>query len=177
MQVNEIAKQLVVKMSLEDDDIEDIENDIFEAQKIWTTIVGGPNNTIDMKTANSISDNGPICKIMESLGATYSIDDHGKSLELISLEHSNILDMNTFADWYIVYLYKNEEDDEYNNGTDLHEDKKMDPIVNSNSTWNNTMWTVTPSTSVEGQTWKCNSCYVINKIESNKCISCEAVVS
>ena len=160
-------------MCLEDDDIEDIENDITEAQKIWNTIVGGPEDTIDMGTVTSTSDNGPICKIMESLGATYSTDDHGKSLEIISSDHSSMLDFNSFLEWYIAYLYKNDEDEEYNNEI---ENEYKTTSSNSNSNWNSTTWTIIPSTSVEGETWKCNSCYVINKIESKKCISCEAYV-
>ena len=172
-QANDKAKQLVVKMCLEDDDIEDIQNDIIEAQKIWNSIVGGPEDTIDMSTVASTSDDGPICKIMESLGATYSIDDHGNPLETISSKHnSSMLDFNSFVDWYIAYLYKNDDDEEYCSEIEI---EHTTTSTNSNSNWNSTTWTITPSTSIEGETWKCNSCYVINKLESKKCISCEGL--
>jgi len=176
----EKAVELVRKMYLEEDDIEDVENDIIEAEKIWDSVVICPHKTIDMKAEVSISDNGPICKIMESLGATYSIDDHGKSLEIFSLEYGSTLDVNLFIDWYISYLYKTEEDEECmndNDPDDLLNNVDSKGSNNSDHNWSKTTWTITPSKSVAGETWKCNSCYVINTIESDRCISCEAPVA
>jgi len=116
-------------------------------------------------------------KILVNLGSTYCEEEHVRTLE--SIVTDGCIDKGTFVDWYVDWLFGDNEDDEYSdteynekNGiaADADGDDGCDKAAAVTSGgWGNTF--------VSGEKkWKCEVCMCSNSEEKHKlkCPACES---
>ena len=95
---------------LDADEEEDVKDAILEADNAWQDVMGTVNE-VDMSSKDNCGDDGPICKIMEALGTTYSTEDHEDALYEISRSSAK-LRKSMFIDWYVRYMFHDEDIDD-----------------------------------------------------------------
>jgi hypothetical protein len=109
---------------------------------------------------------------MINLGTTYCEEDHGVELKDLIQSNEDILSKDSFIDWYIRWVFKQDDDlgddnpeAEINNETDIPK----------SSGWSGVSWSVKPSLeAVNGETWKCLKCRIINPWSEGKCLACDS---
>ena len=181
------AGDYVKLLGLDIDDEEDVKDAILEADKAWHDVMGTINE-LDMSSKDSCGDDGPICKMMEALGTTYSTEDHGDALYELSRSSAK-LRKSMFIDWYVRYMFHddddidNDDDDNDNDNDDSDNidndddnnnrktnsgrteassndnSKKVDSASKvSESSWGDVKWTVKPSNDSGGLNGKSWQC-------------------
>jgi hypothetical protein len=163
--IDTLAKRYVIDFGLDSDDLDEIKENICETQVAWRAIVGA-NSQIDMKSEiESCCDDGPVCKLMEKVGATYCQKSHGKALREICSKSEYKLDENLFIDWYIRYLHTPDDDFDIEDN-----DLNNDSVLSKSGTMDQVQWLIAPSgTSEVGKTWKCASCKTAPSIMCKLC--------
>lgn len=104
--------------------------------------------------------------MFSKIGTTYSAETHGEELKKFLID--DLITKESFIDWYLRWIFENEGGDE----DDVDVEREVDIAPSGSSS---IKWTVAPTAApVEGVTWKCPVCRIINKWENNKCLACES---
>ncbi|GKY99450.1 hypothetical protein MPSEU_000899500 [Mayamaea pseudoterrestris] len=99
--------------------------------------------------------------LINSMGATYCEEEHGKALNQLAKSGQVFLD--DFLKWYITYLF----DEECESDTETSKDKRtVAPSSSQSASWGITFRT-------DPTSWKCNSCLVLNQGAVFTCAACE----
>lgn len=148
------ATDFITSMKLDDDMEEEIGEEIENAKSAWSK---WSHLAMGDQTAFYTA-------ILEDLGTSF---DDSIAGELLALEKGSLC---SFTDWYIRWLFKVEDEGEYPGGEDT--DNVIDQTKESG--WSQVKWTVQPvAKPIEGVSWQCNRCRIINVWKESKCIGCD----
>jgi hypothetical protein len=170
------AAQYAEELGLDADDAEDIQEDLDSARKAWVQVMGSATKQYEVRARQEDAVDGEgevdavLSQLMTVLGATYSGEEYGVALKKVA--GTSVLGLEAFTDWYLRWLYKNEDSDGNGDSTSDEEgggEGKGSPAVSAGG-WGNAMWTVGPGAS-EDQ-WKCPvSSSVLNSKADAKCVA------
>jgi hypothetical protein len=137
----------------------EVEEEINLAGSAWQTVVG--SGAMWVSVARDVSAGSNVLdSLVEGLGTTYSDEEHGSALRLLSTSDvgrdassSSRLSKAAFVDWYVFGGGSSESGE--GDGTDVSQDAS-DHVnaVGDSGNWSSTVWAVPPAISAEGVTWR-----------------------
>jgi len=144
------AEDLATALGLDEDMIEDVQEEMANAAKAWGATPGSENKVAFYSA------------LLAALGSTY---EESLAEELLSLEEGS---QSAFTEWYIKWLFKEEEGEDDASG----DDEGAAPAEGGN--WSQVSWKVKPvSAPEEGVSWQCTRCRIINEWKVAKCMGCD----
>ena len=137
--------------NMEEDEFDDIREELNKATSQWSSLSLSEINI----TIPGISDS-TLERLIGGLNIRYVRCDH-LPLLLKATDSNGILTQDSFVDWYLKYMFDNNE---------IDSDEEQIEVSNNKNIW-----------SIEGpedgKSWRCESCRVINEWNNSKCIACE----
>jgi hypothetical protein len=120
------AAQYAKELGMDADDAEDIQADLDSARKAWVQVLGSATKQYEIPARQEGAvdgegeDDAVLGQLMTVLGTTYNGEEHGAALE--EAAGGSTLSLEAFADWYVRWLYKNEDSIEEGNSSGGEED-------------------------------------------------------
>ena len=150
------AAAYVESLGLDADMVEDVQEEIDNAQRAWAKVSGG---------GAAAGDAAFYSALMGELGSAF---DEAVSGELLALEKGSL---QAFTDWYVKWLF-HEEELEDDDGGEGEEETTSGATKEAN--WSQVKWSVQPvAKPVEGVSWQCSTCRIINQWKDAKCLGCD----
>lgn len=143
------------------DDEEEVNEEIAKARESWVKCgaTSGQDQTSNIRTVE---------KLMTHLGASFQPELATSSTGTYLLEN---LSEEAFVDFYLRWLFQIDEDvDGANEEEDLEGDSSGGKAAGN---WSNIKWTVTVPIAVDGESWKCDRCKIVNQWETHRCLGCD----
>jgi len=105
--------------------------------------------------------------LLESMGTTYCEEEHRRTLKRLGKD--GMISRNVFVDWYIEWLFGDEESEDFSeDGQEDDEPGEPEPKSQVKSEgWGNIF-----KSSEEGS-WKCEVCSLVNAVSADACVACE----
>jgi hypothetical protein len=137
----------------EDLDVEDVMESLTEASNAWNKVVSDSKKDNRIKRSmtemkDGEDDDEVLENLVQTLGGTYSAEEHGRRLrelgETDSKNGSVLLKKDIFEEWYIEYLYGEQEsdvedeEDEEDDGEEGGKEKKKEVAKGD---WSSMKWT------------------------------------
>lgn len=158
----------ILQLKLDDDMAEDIQQEIDDATKAWQTVFQD-KEFVDESSFEGESSH--ISSLMSILGTTYCEEDHGVELRSRMSGNESVLSKYAFIDWYVRWVFRQDDIE----GDDDPEKEISDEKVSTSTGWTGISWSVKPvSDAVDGETWKCSKCRIINQWNQRKCLACDS---
>jgi hypothetical protein len=110
------AAQYVQELGFDAEDEEEVQADLDSAREAWVRVLGSATTQYDIPVRQKGAvdgegeDDAVLSQLMTVLGTTYSGEEHGVALEKVA--GGSALSLEAFTDWYVRWLYQNEDSDE-----------------------------------------------------------------
>jgi len=149
------AEELLKELGLDEELLEDVQEECDNADKAWAKVVSIGET--------QVGDASFFASIMTELGSSY---DEEIGSQLLALEKGSL---TAFKKWYVKWLFQEENLDEEDES-----DGAKEGDVAEGGNWSQVQWKVQPvAKPVEGQSWQCSRCRIINAWKDDKCLGCD----
>jgi hypothetical protein len=171
----------------EDDDeelVSEVQAELEGALEAWGAVVGVDALSV---AASVDAADGVLVDLMGALRSEYHVDEQGQGLRRAMAGGAmGEITRGAFVDWYMRWVFVDGDNGEDDGAGDR---ETFEPVAGASSSgsstlgfgtsgrdWSSVRWAVQPcaATSVEGETWKCGHCRVVNPWVERRCIACEA---
>ena len=141
-------------------DLEEVEEEHTSATEAWATVA------TDGLSRGRVPESQ---RLLKALGVIES-EDVREAVDALSE-----WDEASFVDWYVTFMFAEDEGEDHSDYEDETELKTSDEGAKGGGSWAGVKWNVNPSKEVvEGETWKCEKCFVVNEWEVVRCKACSA---
>jgi hypothetical protein len=126
------AAQYAKELGLDADDSDDVQADLDSARKAWVQVLGSATKQYQVPARQEGAvdgegeDDAVLSELMTILGTTYSGEEHGAALE--EAAGGSALSLEAFTDWYMRWLYKNEDSTEEDGSCDDYDDSSTSSV-------------------------------------------------
>jgi Ca2+-binding EF-hand superfamily protein len=147
------------------------------------------SETFEKLASNGVIPANDFGKLIEAMGTTYCEEEHKCTVRKIS--ENGVISKNAFMKWYMDWLFGDDDDSDFEDGSDSYDsddesnsvysetfsnndsserkdNKNSETMDSTKQGWGNIF-------SVEKDSWKCEVCMVQNSGKSIKCLACETL--
>ena len=184
------AADYVIELGLEggcDDEEEgvveaEVQQELTRAREAWERCLDPLHASTTLEAVSeSVAEREFLSRVLKDLGCEVEVEDmelRGQDAqEEAGTERRAAWTKDGFTDWYVRWLFQSEEDEDDEDASTVELNGSNDKS-SSSRTWSSVQWTVAPSAeAVEGESWKCDHCRVLNSWSARRCVACESTWS